>query len=167
MKFGRGGKKMRRTDEDPKPNRAGQVGLETTTDHPVAESDNPPTDEGIATHEGFFPTFSPTSSIIFSEDFFSWPTNVRKRLIRQCRIRVGAKPSHYLHDTGVVEIFVPISSVPVMGTTTPSRIERLNFRQVRLLKENKAVLASEITKPATPLKKSKKKEVPREGNTDT
>ncbi|KAM7490259.1 hypothetical protein LguiA_033180 [Lonicera macranthoides] len=54
-----------------------------------------------------------------------------------------------------------------MENTTPPRIERLIFPQVRLLKQNKAVLTFKIARLASPLKKSRKKDVPREGNTET
>ncbi|KAM7510337.1 hypothetical protein LguiB_009212 [Lonicera macranthoides] len=86
--------------------------------------------------------------------------------IRQYHIQVDAKPSRYLRETGTAETSRPLSSVPVLENTVLPRTERLNFRQVRLMKENKEVSASKIAKLATPLKKGKKMKVPREGDAE-
>ena len=126
-----------------------------------------PTEENVlqrsTEQQGFFFDYSSSSTeIIFSRDFPFLPTDAMRRLIREHRVRVEAKPSSSSSDTGM-ESNLPRSPPPkAAGPDTSKGAKRKTLQQMLLEREDKAISQADLAKASKSSSRKKMKGILRE-----
>lgn len=99
------------------------------------------------------------NDIIFYKEFPTWPTDIRRRLIRDYRVRIGAKPFSSLIAGAEEELPKPVINLATR-VDSPGAMRHKAFQEVLLGQGCKAVLQSDLAKAAKVSSKRKRDSAP-------